>query len=117
MVRRLLKTGKGGAMSKLAPVLLVAAGLAVGLRLGFNPHAHQQIVQNWNQARTAVVQTTAKVHLSPAPLTIIKISTTTHIQAPTASTAWRQITTAFESLVSNLQKLWLNTAARISNTR
>jgi hypothetical protein len=104
-------------MSKLAPVLLVAAGLAVGLWLGFNPHAHQQIVQNWNHARTALVQTTAKVHLSPAPLTSIKINTTAHLQAPSASSLWKQITTALESLMSSLQKLWLNITARISNTR
>ena len=104
-------------MSKLAPVLLIAAGLAVGLWLGFNPHAHQQMVESWDHARTAVVQTTAKVQLSPAPLTSSKVNTTTHFQAPSASSAWKQITTTFGSLVSSLQRLWLNISAQISNTR
>lgn len=38
-------------MPKFAPILLVVVGLAVGLWLGFNPQAHQQIVQSWNQDR------------------------------------------------------------------
>lgn len=107
-------------MSKFAPILLVAAGLAVGLWLGFNPHTHQQIVQNWNHARTALVQMTAKVHLASVPAGSTKINLTTHVQAPTApsaSAAWRQIPTAFESLVSSLQRLWVNVTARISNSR
>lgn len=107
-------------MSKFAPILLVVAGLAVGLWLGFNPHAHQQVVQEWNHARTALVQMTAKAHLASAPAAGSKINLTTHVQAPSvpnASAAWKQVTTAFESLVSSLQRLWLNVTARISNSR
>jgi len=107
-------------MSKFAPILLLVAGLALGLWLGFNPHAHQQVVQDWNHARTALVQVTAKARLTSAPAVSTKVNLTTHVQAPSvpnASATWKQVTTAFESLVSSLQRLWLNVTARISNSR
>ncbi len=102
-------------MSKFAPVLLVVVGLAVGLWLGFNPRAHQQVVQSWDQARVAFVHATASLHLSPKVGLTAK--TTTHVQPitapPSATNAWRQISTAFESLVTSLQRLWLNISAKI----
>lgn len=104
-------------MFKLAPVLLVAAGLAVGLWLGFNPQTHQQIVQNWDRAHAAVVQAAAKVQLAPMTLTSTKVNTAPHAQAPSASAAWKQITTALGSLVSSLQRMWLNITARVSSAR
>ncbi len=102
-------------MSKLGVVLLVLAALAVGLWLGFNPHMHQQIVQSWQHARTAFVHSTASLHL---PLGLSSTSrTTVHAQPPTApvstTATWKQITTAFDSLMASLHRLWLNISARI----
>ncbi len=102
-------------MSKTAPVLLVAVGLAVGLWLGFNPHAHQQVVQEWDHARIAFVHATASLHVSPGVTASTKTATRVEptSAAPSAAAAWKQITAAFESLVSSLQRLWVNIRARV----
>ncbi len=102
-------------MSKLGVVVLVLAALGVGLWLGFNPHAHQQVVQSWEHTRAAFLHSTASLHL---PLGLSAASrTTTRVQPPTVgvsgSAAWKQITTAFDSLVASLHKLWLSISARI----
>ncbi len=101
-------------MSKIAPILLVVAGLAVGLWLGFNPHAHQQVVQDWNRARVAFVHAEASLHLGSktalAPKTTRVEPITT---SPSATAAWKQITTAFESLVNSLQRWWQSISTRI----
>lgn len=101
-------------MSKLGTVLLVVAGLAVGLWLGFNPHAHQQVVQDWDHARTALVHMTTSVRVSPGVTTAAKPTTRSQ---PSATGVWKEITAAFDSLVNSLQRLWLNVRASISNTR
>ncbi len=102
-------------MSKLGIVILVLAALAVGLWLGFNPRMHQQVVQSWEHARTAFLKTTASLHL---PLGLSNTSrTAVRVQPPAApvssSATWKQITTAFDSLVASLHRLWLNISARI----
>ncbi len=104
-------------MSKIAPVVLVIAGLAVGLWLGFNPRVHQQIVQDWNHARTALVHMTAQLRLSPARTSSTRTVTTPHVQVPSLSTIWKDITTAFDSLTRSLQRAWTSVTARIPNAR
>ncbi len=105
-------------MSKIAPVLLLVVGLAVGLWLGLNPHTHQQIVQDWTHARESLVHLTAQLRLSPARTSGIKINTTPpHIQTPNLSTLWKDITTAFESLTHSLQRAWSSVTARVSSSR
>ncbi len=102
-------------MTKIAPVLLVLVGLAVGLWLGFNPHAHQQVVQDWDRARLAFIHATASLHLSSkvalAPKSTTRVEPIT--TSPSANAALKQITTAFQSLVSSLQRLWLQITARV----
>lgn len=102
-------------MSKLSIVLLVVAALALGLWLGFNPHMHRQIVESWSQARTAFLHSTASVRLpiglSSTSRTATRVQPTT---APISTTAtWKQITTAFDSLVTSLHRLWLSLSTRI----
>ncbi len=102
-------------MSKLGVVLLVLAALAVGLFLGFNPRTHQEIVATWNHERAAWLHNTASLHL---PLGLTATSrTSTRTPAPvapvTSSATWKQITTAFESLVTSLHRLWLNLSTKI----
>ncbi len=104
-------------MTKIAPVVLVIAGLAVGLWLGFNPRAHQQIVQDWDHARTALVHMTAQLRLSPARASSTRISTTPHVQVPNLATIWKDITAAFDSLTRSVQRAWLSVTARIPNAR
>ncbi len=98
-------------MSKIAVVILVLAALAVGLWLGFNPRMHAQIVQSWDRTRASWTHLTAQLHLTPAAKA--RVSPTAHVQAPNLSAAWKQITTAFESLFSDLQHLWRNVTARV----
>lgn len=98
-------------MSRIAVVILVLAALAVGLWLGFNPRMHAQVVQTWNQARASWTHLMAQVHLAPAAK--LKVNPTARVESPNLSTTWRQITTAFESLLSNLQHFWRNVTARI----
>lgn len=102
-------------MSKSATILLVAIALAVGLWLGFNPRAHAQTVQSWDHARAAFVQATASLRLAPKTAVMPRATTTTKpiIAQPSASAAWKQISTAFESLVSSLQRLWLSISAKV----
>lgn len=102
-------------MSKLGVVLLVAVGLAVGLWLGFNPQTHQQIAQSWDRERTTLLHATASMHLPLGLSTTTRTTVTAKPpSAPVATTAaWKQITTAFESLMTSLHRLWLNFSARI----
>jgi hypothetical protein len=105
-------------MSRTATaVLLVLAGLAVGLWLGFNPRAHQETIQTWDRTRAAIVhaQTTTTVKVGATkPTAAAKPTTSTQ---PTASITWKQITTAFDVFWLSLQKLWLNVSARIGTIR
>ncbi len=104
-------------MSKIAPILLLVVGLAVGLWLGLNPRTHQQIVQSWDHARAAVVHFADQIHLSPAKTTSVRLAPTAHVQAPNLSTIWKDIQTAFESLFRNLQRAWMSVTARVSSSK
>ena len=95
-------------------VVALVLGLAAGLWLGFNPQAHKQVLQDFNGAKTAVAHigfaSTTKAHAAApaptAPKSVLQLS-------PTATVAWRQITTAFESLWTSMQQIWLRATARI----
>ncbi len=102
-------------MSRFAPWILLVVGLAVGLWLGFNPHAHQQVVQDWNHIRLAFVHAEASLHLPRGVGIAAKTPTRAQptVAAPSATAAWRQISTEFQVLVNGLQRLWLQISARI----
>ncbi len=106
-------------MSRMAgTVLLVIAGLAVGLWLGFNPRAHQEVIHSWDQAQTAIAHmkfnSTANVRVAQPPTARTKPSST---PPATVSITWKQVTTAFDDLWLSMQRLWLNVSARIGLTR
>ena len=118
-----------------AAVLFLILGLAVGLWLGFNPQAHQQTIQQWDSVKSAFLNlksgssvqirglssqtaSTSSSKSSPksrhAPESQPAVSTPSQ---PNASTAWKQVTTAFESFWSSLQGIWANITAKINSTR
>ena len=104
-------------MTKSATLLLIV-GLAVGLWLGFNPQAHAQTIKNWDQAKTSYVQFKAQAsnqirHLDAKVNAVGKSSPKAE---PNTSAAWKQISTAFESLWSSIQRTWSNITAKIGRT-
>ncbi len=112
-------------MLKYAGLLLIL-GLAVGLWLGFNPQAHKQTLQTWDQTKAAFLQikteTTAKLHdwnshtaswLKSSP----KAETKPQAKPSSPSSAWKQITTAFEAFWNSMQRIWTNITAKLGSTK
>jgi hypothetical protein len=105
-------------MSKSAGVVLALFGLAIGLYLGFNAQAHKATVRDWDRVTAGVAHmhltTTAKPSalgrpaVSNKPISVPKLST---------SAAWKQISTAFETLLNSVERLWTRVTASIGNTR
>lgn len=106
-------------MSKLAAAgLMLIVGLAIGLWLGFNPTAHKETERTWNQARTSIVGLESQAGVkTPKARTTITTSKPAPDVKPIATDAWKQITTAFNTLLASVERLWTNISARISTTR
>jgi hypothetical protein len=106
-------------------VLLLVVGLAVGLWLGFNPQAHQQTIQKWDSVKSAYLKfmsdANMKVqglnsHISTSLQTNPGSKSVTPSQ-PTATEAWKQITTAFDSFWTSMQRFFANVTAKIKSSR
>ncbi len=106
-------------------VLFLMLGLAIGLWLGFNPQAHSQTIQKWDSVKTAYLkikaETTAKIQGLNSHLTLSLPSSPKSSSAPPSqpavSSAWKQVSTAFEVIWSSMQKFWTNATAKIGTTR
>lgn len=92
--------------------LLLFVGLAIGLWLGFNPQAHQKVVQNWNEAKAATLSFQSQISTKFKDWTALwnpkssgKVSVS--VSKP-ISTAWRQLGSIFNVFWSSLHKLWLS---------
>ena len=106
-------------------VLLLIVGLAVGLWLGFNPQAHQQTIQKWDSVKSAYLKfmtdAYAKIqglnsHVSTSLQTNPRSKVVTPSQQ-TATEAWKQVTTAFDSFWSSMQRFIANVTAKINSSR
>jgi len=107
-------------MNKL-PVLLLIAGLAIGLWLGFNPTTHRELVGFWNSATK-----TDQAHARPvAALNIRQLDqkvavwfrTTTRVQVtpqsrPTALPIWKQISAALQTFWNAMQRFLASIISR-----
>jgi hypothetical protein len=110
-------------MAKSA-VLLLIVGLAFGLWLGFNPQAHAQTIKNWDQAKASYIQIKAKattqIHQWDTKVSAVGKSSPKAEPAsqsrPDTSAAWKQISTAFESLWNSIQRIWSNITAKIGKS-
>ncbi|HEX2697338.1 MAG TPA: hypothetical protein VHM28_06475 [Anaerolineales bacterium] len=87
--------------------LLFVLGLALGLWVGFNPQAHEKVVQGWEGTKTFFVtmKTNASVSFQDW-LTGIKSGE----QNGTASVgvAWKQISSVFTTLWDSVIRFWSN---------
>lgn len=103
-------------MFKSAGLLLIL-GLAVGLWLGFNPQAHRGVVQSWDNMRSGYLQVKGDAAVKMHDwFTQVNLRTQAPSQPkpqPAASSAWRQISYAFEGFWNSLQRIWLNIRASI----
>ena len=106
-------------------VLFLILGLAVGLWLGFTPQAHQQTIQKWDSVKSAYLKIKAE---SPVKIQGLNSNSTSSVQTssrskaapqsqPAGSSAWKQITTAFETIWNSVQRFWVNITAKINTTR
>ncbi len=109
-------------MGKFA-VLLVLAGLAVGLWLGFNPAAHKEIVHLWTNASVS-----QKRSSTPAVFSIRQIDAQvtrwfrsapkpqhTTASQPSTQSVWTQIRAVFQDLWNALQRIWLSIQAKLTS--
>ena len=109
-----------------ATVLFLILGLAVGLWLGFNPQAHQQTIKQWDSAKSAFLKIKADSSVQVQGLSSQTSSSSSSKSnsksryapqsQPSASTAWKQVTTAFESFWTAMQRIWVNVTAKINTT-
>ena len=111
-------------MGKMA-VLLMLAGLAVGLWLGFNPATHKELVRLWNSTSVTGVPR-AHGGGSPALISLRQLDarvsrffrSAPRVQAepksqPETSPAWTQISAALQALWRALERIWLSILAKI----
>ncbi len=98
--------------------LLLVVGLASGLWLGFNPKMHQQIVQDWNRASVSVAHVGLGTSAKPSALQPIAPTSKPSSQTQfNVSATWKQISVAFEGFWRSIQRLFLNTSARVGRVR
>ena len=102
-------------MSKSTGVVLLLLGLAVGLFLGFNAKAHQATVRDWDRLSSAVAHVRVTAAARPkTPAVSIKPSSLPPISA---SSTWKQMSAAVETLWRSVDKLWVRVTASIGNIR
>jgi hypothetical protein len=107
-------------MGKFTP-LLVLAGLAVGLWLGFNPTTHKELMRLWDSgiATQAYSQprTLANLRQLDRRVSLFLRSSPTTEASPrserTAAPTWAKISAAFQGFWRALQEIWLRLTAKI----
>jgi hypothetical protein len=105
-------------------VLLLIAGLAVGLWLGFNPTTHKDLVKFWDSTKASQVQAkpSADVNLRNIDTKVAlwfrtATKTTAPKSQPTSPAVSNQISAAWKAFWSALQKLWMNFLASIHQAK
>ncbi len=105
-------------MIKSAGFLLLL-GLAIGLWLGFNPQAHEKVVQSWNSVKANYmkfqVQATAKFNEWTSQLSSTKQTASNSVGSVPKwiNTAWRQLASIFNTIWSSMRKFWLSISANL----
>ena len=107
-------------------VLLVLAGLAVGLWLGFNPATHKELVRLWNS--TSATAASPARGRSPGLISLRQLDarvarffrSAPKVQAepksqPETPSAWTQISAALQALWHALERIWLSILAKIKS--
>lgn len=97
--------------------LLLLLGIAVGLWLGFNPQAHQKMLENWGEAKSAYlrIQTQAKAKFNGLALQLSSSKQSASSSAPKwVNTAWRQLASIFNTIWISVRRLWLSISSNIN---
>ncbi len=102
-------------------VFLLLIGFALGAWLGFNPHAHQQVVNEWGRTQSFFMNLRSQVAGSSIGLTTqIGTQTGTQTQAKSKPAAQpnsviaRQISSMLATLWNALQHLWVQIRADLN---
>lgn len=107
-------------MFKSAGLLLVL-GLAIGLWLGFNPQAHQKVLQSWNETKASYLkiqtQIAAKFNGWGTQLSSTK-QTASNSSANSVpkwiNTAWQQLASIFNTIWNSVRRLWSSISANLN---
>ncbi len=100
-------------------VFLLLIGFALGAWLGFNPQSHQQVVNDWNRAKSYIVSLQSRGSVSTSGLTT-QTNTQTQTQAKSKPVAQpntviaRQISSMLATLWNALQHLWVQIRADLN---
>ncbi len=105
-------------MAKSA-VLLLIVGFALGVWLGFNPQAHKQVVDTWNNAKAFFVNMQAQVSgkagsNSAASQPNAQGQAKSNPGVQTASVVWRQISSMLATVWNSLQRIWFQIRADLN---
>lgn len=107
-------------------LLLILAGLAVGLFLGFNPTTHRDLVRWWDSTAAKQGQaqrTPAVISLRQFDSSVARLfRTSPRPQSSTRSEpatlpGWSQIVAALQTLWHSLQRIWLSLVASFKGPR
>ncbi len=103
-------------------LLLLIAGLAIGLWLGFNPAAHREVVRLWREATVSQARgkpTSAQLSIRRLDTQIARLfRTTPRAQVTTRSQpntvpGWSQIVAMLQAFWHALQRIWLSIVGSI----
>ena len=112
-------------------LLLILAGLAVGLFLGFNPTTHRDIARWWSSATAQAAVSQRQANRTPAPLISLRqfdnsvarlFRTATRPQTsvrsePATLPGWSQIVAALQAFWHALQQIWLSLVASFGRAK
>lgn len=108
-------------MSRSAGLLLVL-GLAFGLWVGFNPQAHRQAVQTWEEAKADYVHFQSQAAVKVGDWTS-NVGENTQVQVNskpaqplTSSPAWKQLSSALDAFWNSVQRMWTRLTAGVTLT-
>ena len=104
--------------------LLLLLGLAIGLWLGFNPQAHQKVVQSWDNTKSFFARLETNFSTSIGAWTMqaksqvnVSPKTVSGVTAKSFGTAWRQFVSAWSTFLGSLQRIWHELVSNINLNR
>ncbi len=99
--------------------LLLLLGLGIGLWLGFNPQAHQKMLQNWEQAKSGYLRMQAQATTKLNGLTVQVGSSKQSASSSTPTwinTAWQQLASIFNTIWSSVRRFWLSISVGLNSS-
>lgn len=102
-------------------LLLLIAGLVIGLWLGFNPAAHREVLRLWHEATVSQARTQPSAEVSIRTLDtqiarLFRISPRAQVtrrSQPNAAPVWNQIVAMLQAFWHALQRIWLSIVGNV----